>query len=67
MRRVHHRLPALTFSAPLLVIFFVGLLGAESSIAGEVRVLGNDKETSTSKCLGDPKTPLCAAETALAW
>lgn len=30
---------------------------------GQWRVLTHDDETSTSKCIGDPKTPLCALET----
>ncbi len=33
---------------------------------GEYRVMTQDDATSTSKCIGDPKTPLCAVETRIA-
>ena len=33
---------------------------------GVYRVLTQDDATSTSKCIGDPKTPLCAVETMMA-
>jgi hypothetical protein len=34
--------------------------------AGELRAITSKKETSSSRCIGDPKTPLCAVETAMA-
>ena len=34
--------------------------------AGELRTLGWSKETSSSRCIGDPKTPECAVETQIA-
>ncbi|MCP5370762.1 MAG: hypothetical protein H6907_03440 [Hyphomicrobiales bacterium] len=30
---------------------------------GEIRILTYDKETSTSDCIGDPRTPICGVET----
>ena len=39
------------------------ILFALPATAGEVRLMTLDNETSTSACIGDPKTPLCAAET----
>ena len=43
-----------------VLMFFLFALPAGAS---EVRTMTLDNETSTSDCIGDPKTPLCAAET----
>ena len=42
------------------------VFSAQPAGAGELRVLGRDIESSSSRCIGDPKTARCAAETALA-
>lgn len=46
---------------------FIALLAltlpVASAIGGEVRVLTYSKETSDSRCIGNPVTPLCAVET----
>ena len=34
--------------------------------AGEYRIMTQDDATSTSQCIGDPVTPLCAVETVMA-
>ena len=47
----------------LSAIFFAALLATFPATAGEVRLMTLDNETSTSDCIGDPKTPLCAVET----
>jgi hypothetical protein len=48
---------------PAYLVFAVILLAAPTVAAGEMRLLTLDNETSTSDCIGDPKTPLCAVET----
>jgi hypothetical protein len=49
-------LPALADDVPL----------PELTPKGQYLVMTEDDTTSTSKCIGDPKTPLCAVETLLA-
>jgi len=49
-------LPALAEDAPLPPV----------TPGGEYLVLTQDDATSTSKCIGDPVTPMCAVETVLA-
>jgi hypothetical protein len=46
----------------LVLCFLAGFPAA----AGDVRILTHDNETSTSDCIGNPKTPLCAVETRMA-
>ena len=47
-----------------LCCFLAGFLAIFGARAGEPwRVLDNTNEGSTSDCIGDPKTPLCAVET----
>lgn len=48
---------------PAYLAFAVILLAASTVVAGEMRLMTLDNETSTSDCIGDPKTPLCAVET----
>ncbi len=48
---------------PTYLVFAVILLAAPTVVAGEMRLLTLDNESSTSDCTGDPKTPLCAVET----
>ena len=45
-----------------LMALVIALLGGAAS-AGELRIYGRNAETSSSRCIGDPKTPYCAVET----
>ncbi len=47
--------------AGLAVLMY--FLVVRPAVAGEVRTMTLDDRTSTSDCIGDPKTPLCVAET----
>ena len=51
------------FLGILAVILLVAATGQEPAFAGELRVLDYDNEGSTSQCIGNPVTPLCAVET----
>ena len=44
--------------AGLAVLMY--FLVVRPAVAGEVRTMTLDDRTSTSDCIGDPKTPLCA-------
>lgn len=46
-----------------LTVAVMPLICPVSGWPGEKRVLDFTNEGSTSRCIGDPKTPLCAAET----
>lgn len=48
-----------------LALLLVALIGAPvaSAVAGELRVLDYTNAGSTSRCIGNPVTPLCAVET----
>lgn len=53
------------------IILFAGavlsfVLNSDPASASEMRILTHDPETSSSRCIGEPKTPLCAIETAWA-
>lgn len=50
----------------LALIILVAVTLVRPAVAGELRILTWHKETSSSRCLGDPKSLTCAFETSLA-
>ncbi|MDA1324813.1 MAG: hypothetical protein O3C34_08705, partial [Proteobacteria bacterium] len=58
---------SLNFYGVALIFFLFFLCWGRATFANEWRFLDPLTHTSNSKCIGEPKTALCAAETYAAW
>jgi hypothetical protein len=57
----------MTLKATLLASAVLSfLLSSDPTVATEMQIVTHDPDTSSSRCIGEPKTPLCAIETAWA-